>query len=609
MKRKFGADGGQEDSYKSMYGAPPLESTMLIDTGGIKTGDQCIGSVSSIPVNASVSSGTRLFQYNRFFWNRDLFSFNFNNCAVFIILSFYDGINSITNTMFFPVFLPQTALTTYQSLQSGASFDPKTKHRLIDDLLYYLNGMWAGNPLADEAPPSPREAFPPGQGPLQIGPSFFTYHYKGFLVNPNDHFDFPFFQRDKPPPLKWIKINSNQNIALIKNPDYWNPVDGPPVVDYDCAFQFVNPYNGWTISDGNPTNRIVWVDGSIIVAQSQGGALQSVYRNQGNPNHKGWCGRGAFSIGFAQADDPFAFGAYSDIYEYYENPVLQDLWQNYTTFVGQELGIKMNGAQWSHFVEDHYLSRYCVIAYFLPNFLPSRYVTISSEILARDQKLMVISNSPVLSQPNIMGVQFLTLDSVRTWQDATLSAIVPANKTVGNIGGRTNGNDDTTVINMNPYYSIQTLDFSIIDEWDTPIQNFRTAQNAYVLNFVPYYAPTSPIGLGSIVTGNYVMSYIMGENSFVLDDSGGETANVTTFFIPAWLALLNPLNSISIPPPSQQPLIGPFSCYNSAFFYMLFAISNPKDISGASYVSVPLEFSPSLPYSGNIIHFGRVLGY
>src|SRR3954470_9546543 len=118
MKRKYGALGGAEDAQGSIYGAPHLESTMLIDTGGIKSGDGCIGSLPDIPVNASMSSGTRLFQYNRFFWNRDLFTFDFNSCGIIISLSWYDGPNEIAYTMFYNVFLPQTALTTYQSLNS-----------------------------------------------------------------------------------------------------------------------------------------------------------------------------------------------------------------------------------------------------------------------------------------------------------------------------------------------------------------------------------------------------------------------------------------------------------------------------------------------------------
>jgi len=374
---------------------------MLIDTGGVKSGNSCIGALSTIPVNASISSGTRLFQYNRFFWNRDLFSFNFNSCATIISLSWYDGPNEIAYTMFYPVFLPQTALTTYQSLQSGVTFEPAVKTRLINDLLFYLNGMWVANPVA-AAPPYYK--LPPGDGPMQVGPSFLTYHYKGFLFLPDNQVDFPFFQfSSSAPPLIWTSVGSNQNIMLMKNPAYWR---NTAVQKYDCAFQIINPYQGWTQSVGNPTNKIVFPDGTTGIVSGQLGEIPPVYANSGSSNHKGWCGRGSYSIGFGQADDLDNFGAYTDIYGEFASPVLQDLWVNYTTFVGQEPGIKMDGIQWLAFVENHFLSRFAVVGYFLPNFLPSRYITISSDILARDQKILTISNSPVLGRSNIIGYSF-----------------------------------------------------------------------------------------------------------------------------------------------------------------------------------------------------------
>jgi len=605
MKRKFGAQGGPEDRTTSIYAAPALESTMLIATGGIQTGNDNIGSLSTIPVNASISSGTRLFQYNRFFWNRDLFSSNFNNCAIMLYLSWYKSTEQEVNSMIMPIFLPQTALSTYQSLQSGVTFEPAVKTRLINDMLYYLNGMWAGNTVAD-APPWFKS--PPGDGALQYGPSFFTYHYKGFLNQPTNHVDFPFFQTAGPPPLKWISIGSNQNIALIKNPDYWFPAEGEPVTDFDCAFQFIDPTEPFTLSSGNPTNIIVQPDGTQVSTLSTGGQIPSVYRNRGNANHKGWCGQGGFNLGFAQEDDRINFGGYTDVYGSFLNPILQDLWTNHTNFVGIEPALLMNGVEWLSFVNDHLLSRYIIIARFLPNFLPSRYITISSDILARDQKMLTISNSPVLQGTGIVGIQFLTLDMVRTWQDATLSGTLPSNMLQGAIGGRTNGNDDTPVLNMDPFYSIQSIDLAITDEWGSAISNFRTKQNSFVLEFNPIYGPPSQ-ELGIFVNGNLICSYISGENSFVLDNGGGFTANVTTFPIPAWLAALNPLNIVSIPPPSQQPLIAPFSTYNASWLYMLYAIANPIPTPGSQFVTLPVEFSPSMPYSGNIIHFGRVLGY
>jgi len=596
MKRKYGE--GSDSSGPSLYSAPPLESTMLLDTGGIKTRDDCIGAISTIPVSASISSGTRLFQYNKFYWNNDLFTFNMNSCAVMLVLSWWNSAKQKTCTMFYGVFLPQTLLTTYQSLQNDVTFDPSKKKRMIDDLLYYLNGMWA----QQSAGPPDYYSVPPDTGPIKYPPSFYTNRFKGFIPSAAESAeDFGFFTTSTPP-LLWISVGSNQNIALIKNPDFWI-VAGNIRTDYDCAFQLVNPYENWTLSPGNPNNDISWFDGSIVHVPA-GGWMAPSYKNNNATNFKGWCGRGAFSIGFAQKDDETSFGNYTDIFGSLESPVLQDLWQNYTTFLGQESLISMDGFEWKTFVEDHYLTNYTVVAYFLPNFLPSRYVAIASSILAGDQKAITISNSPVLSQPNIIGVQFLTLDRQKTLQDTTLSGIYVSSRFFGNASSAS----DTPVLHMNPMYSILSVDIELFDEYETAIQNFRSAKNAFVVHFNPTYTTFLSGGLGTKDTGNFLLSYVMGENSFVLDNSGGFTANVTSFPIPAWLSSLNPLNAISIPPPSQQPLLAPFSTYNCSVFYMLFAAPTNNLLGGFQTVYPP-DFSPSLPYSGNIIHFGRVLGY
>lgn len=599
MKRKYGSQGGQEDQQHSIYAAPPLESTMLLDTGGVVSQNSCIGNITSIPVNASLSSGTRLFQYNRFFWNKDLFTFNFENCGIFIIISYYDG--TAANTMFYPIFLPSTAMTTFQSLSSSPLFDPAIRERYIADLLYFLNGAFTGNGIEQA-----NVTNPPVTGPMRELPSLFAFNYKGYLSPNIDNPSFPIFQMNKPPPLKFISIGSNQNIALIKNPDYWDTY-APP--NTDIAFQLVTPHTEWTASIGNPLNNIVF-NNFPISTLTNGAAVPAAFRNVGNQNPKGWTGRGAFSIGFGQVKNPKLIGQYSDIYIDVTNPMLEDIWRS-TNFVGIQPGVTMSLQEFAHYADNHLLQRYCVIARYMPSFLPTRFITVESDILTRDQRLVPISNNSQLASPSLMGIEYLTLDAVRTWTDATLSGILPSNYNSGAIGGRTNGNDDTPVIHMNPYYSIQSIDIEIHDEWQTNIQNFRGAQNAFVLQFDSYYTTSgTPQDLGVQFSGNYVLSYVMGENTFVLDYSGGQNANVTSFQIPAWLAAMNPLNAVSFPPPSNQPLIGHFGLYNSQWTYMLYyipmkALGNPN----AVYTTVPLDFSPNMPYSGNIIHFGRVLGY
>jgi hypothetical protein len=600
MKRKYSESfGGVETSNQTIYGAPPLESTMMVDTGSLLTKNDCVGAISSVPINASLASGTRLFQYNQFYWNRDLFTFNFNNCTIMIILSYFDGQTRKTGTMFYAVHLPQTAVSLYQKLQGPNNFSPKIRRQMVDDLLYYLNGMWVPNPVATGVSYPSRYTEPITNG-VQFGPIFYTYTTKGFLYNPTNNSQFPFFQfNDKPPPLIWCSEGSNCNIILTKNPAYWNSIDVELSGD-DCAFQFVTPYENWTLSTGNPDNLIVLPSGlQTYVNGSQsikiGGSITACYTNTGNSNRRGWCGRGAFSIGFAQADDRNVFGNYSDLYGTYDNPVLQDLWVNYTTFINKDTDtrISMDGFTFRNFARDHFLSTHSIVAYFIPSFLPSRYIAIGSEILSRDQKAMTISNSPILASPNIMGVEFLSIDNTRTWQDRTISGLY--------------GSVSTSVVHMDPLYSIQSVDFFIYDEFASVIQNFRSQNSGFLLNWLPITTANDDIGKGE--TGSYLCSYALGENSFILDDSGGNVAKMFTFPIPNWLSAMNPLNAMSVPPPSQQPFMAPFSTYNCAVYYMVNAVGAGQSRNFTQPCLFPPEYSPSLPISSGIIHFGRVLGY
>jgi hypothetical protein len=55
--------------------------------------------------------------------------------------------------------------------------------------------------------------------------------------------------------------------------------------------------------------------------------------------------------------------------------------------------------------------------------------------------------------------------------------------------------------------------------------------------------------------------------------------------------------------------MGDFVSYYVSEAYMLWAQTPNQFIPGATPPNYPVEFSPSMPIGGNIIHFGRVLGY
>lgn len=604
MKRKRLSDDGES---LSMYGAPPLESTMMIDTGGKASGQDCIGQLRQIPVTASLSSGSRLFQYNRFFWNNDLFTFNYNSCGIFLAISYFRGPavvggNGSNHFLFYPIFLPRSSMTMYQSLQSGATFDPKIKRHLVHDLLYYLNGAFTD--YGADAYPSWYNGFQfmnPPQAVFKSSPTVYAYDGKGWLPSPCSNLStWPILQSGAmEPPLKWVYVNSTGQIALIRNPIYWNQQAVQDRRD-DIDFNIVSPLEYFTLSPGNPSNLFKSAFGPQPPPTQIGFTCPSVYLNDGNLNLKGWCGRGAFSIGFAQDVNPGVMESHTYTDDYIDRAGRIALF-NLTRF-DPVPALYATGFPNS--------KKFICMAKFICNLIPSRFMTIESDILTRDQKMIPISNNPDLARPSIMAIQFLSLDSLRTWKDDTLSGQQMSGAMTSGAsataGGGVNGINDTTVIHLNPSYSIQSIDFELRDEWQSIIQNYRSSGSNHNLTFSSNI--TFPAGIGGFeYDGNWIFGYLEDEFSF----TSNQSPTSPIWPIPAWLLPYNPLLSLyptTIPPASYQPLIAPFCSYNAQPAYML-NDQPPSTFSGLFNIILPSDFGPDMPISGNIIHFGRVLGY
>ena len=593
MKRKYGASGGLEENAISIYGAPPLESTMMIDTGGKASGATCIGNLSSIPVNASMSSGSRVFQYNRFFWNDDLFTFDYENCCVYLAIACADygrgrG-RGRSNLTFYPIYLPRGTMTMLQSLQSGVTFDPDVKKYMIDEVLYYLNGAFTDFGADSFTFAGPESLNVPPTSYLKGSPSIYSYNYKGYMPSPVSHNTrFPIFSNDaSPPPLQFIYQSSNGQIALVRNPAYWNN----PVLsaNRDIAFQYVQPLREFTNSDGNPTNDITLSNGTITPIHTSVN-FPDVFTNTGNENNKGWTSRGAFSLGIAPVQSTDTPDTFTDVYQ--TNAARHLLFQQ-TTFPGKNDRAFASPADFDAFCTQWQLQKFILTSRYICNLLPSRFITIESDILTRDQKLMPISNNPILSRPSLMGIQFLTLDALRTLKDNTLSGTLPSNISTGAIGGRTNGQNDTTVSHLNPFYSMQSIDFEIYDEFGSILENYRSAESNY--NLV-YAGGGGGFGIPQF-TGNGVFGVFETEYGF----NGDQSATSPYFPIPAWLLAQNPSTIAG----NVQPLLASFCTYNTQPLYMLYL--NPS--SPNPQFNVPVDFGPNMPISGNIIHFGRVLGF
>ena len=592
MKRSY-ASTTTTTTTTTLYTSPPLESTLIFETG--ERPSQCVGSVLSLPLTGSLSSGVKLFQYNRFFWNKDLFSFNYENCCIFVAIAWYRGTSSEKATfVFYPIYLPRTTIAKIQSLRNNITLDPKARKLLIDDVLYYLNGAFTGFNFDSSSGsiPAPGIGYPP-QYKLTSGPVLYSHYLKGFLKEPTtNHTNFPIFQSSREPPLKFIYVSSNNQIALVRNEVFWDDDDNYPN-GASIAFQLITPDSYFLIGDTTDGEKIASHRGgstpTIYTNTTKNFFVPSIYNDSDETFstsnvENGWCGSGAYGLGFAMSFLKKE-KIYSDVFEgnsYARRELFNKT--NWDTDSNLSFSSTSNFEKWA---KDNKLETFIVHATKICSLLPSRFLSVNSNKLTRNQKIAPRSNNPILSNSQTMGIVYLDLDYNRTKLDETQSG--EANfKKVGSF---------TPVHSMNPMFSVQALDLSVSNEWGGVLQNFTIPAGTFELTYANgYQTGSTPLysSYSSFQDGNYI-SLLEGEMGF---------NNGVFNSPPAWLAALNPNTAGG----NTSPLIASFSTYLSQFAYGLFYRKPYNISSGAIQVQLPTEFAPNIPKSTNLIHFGRLLG-
>lgn len=570
---------------KSIYAAPPLESTLLIDTGGVEDRNP-IGNTPSTNISASVSSGTRIFQYNRFFWNRELFSFNYHNNAVGLAVAYYNSRSLRYSFAIIPIFLPRIAMSLFQSIANSPTEDPAARRLLLEELIYYLNMMFTTGGVGNQYnldSDNPAEPWHVRIAPWVLAsdakgsPTSFAggFYVPGIVDNP----DFPLFQdSSQPPPLLWTYSGNNGQLCLRINFEFFSTLFEEDRTNDLIGFQIVTLeeyMNNAPLVSVDPTTVIPLHDPPFVDSRTFENGT-NFYPNQSYGDGRGWCCQGAFTTGFGQTQNYTSFedsinsvSSYSDIYTAQER---RDLFA----------ATRFPGGTGNTCFPDFFINEICrknklitnaagstgiLLSHFITSLIPTRFLSISSNALTRNQKRPISSNNPNLDTA-AMAIQCVTLDGLKTWTDDTIAGQTTS---VGALlfGSRKSGIDDCSVVALDPMQSIQVLDLSIRDEWGNVIQNYNQNIND----------PTHP---SSAIFSTWEMgSYLPNE-----------------FVVPAWLLPSNPI------PSSSQTLLTNEMWWSST--YQGVFLNNP--ISGKPNPT-PSDFAPGMPQSSTLVHFGRVLGY
>lgn len=575
-KRKMNDEEGD-----SIYTNPALESTLLIETGGVEDINS-IGQLPSSNLSAALSSGTRVFQYNRYFWNKETFTFNYQNNAVGVAIAYYRKQTDSTYFAILPIFLPRICMSALQSMSSSTpTSSPEMREFLLRELVYYLNIGFTSLGVGNTYGPIGMQA---GFGVFyRFAPWVTASDAKGSPFDPVggnlivDNPFFPIFQDgvNSIPPLIWTYSGNNGQLCLRANPLFPRFNTGDAIgfnihilEDYMADAPFVSDPG---IFDFKPS---VSYYQNVVPGQANINIFPAASYGDGN----GWCCKGVFTTGFGQSTNfspiyssKAVTSGYSDIYTVDQRVAL---WKATRfpcrnsaapTYVGFNNFLKL--CQTHQLIQNVAGGSGILLSKFITGLIPFRFFSIESDSLTRNQKRPTVSNNPSLSS-NTMAIQFMTLDNLKTWTDNTLGGQGGGVSIVA--GSRKSGADDCAVVCLDPMQSLQVLDLTLRDEWGNILQNYHQLQ-------------ASPLVGDALVMGALDGFYMTPES-------------LTN--IPPWCLAYDPIGA-----PNKESVLINENWWQSVFQFFANNPKNPRPNPIAS------DFSPSHPRSTTMSHFGRVVGY
>ncbi len=471
MKRQRVSRAGVDDgSYPYipnpvMYGMPALESTVLIETlsGGAADRNSLpntgVGN-NIIPIDTSIR-GCKSLQYDGAIWQNDIFTYNYSNCLIGLVVGYaYQDLNVTTDWHLTVSIVPLPVARGKRVIlkaQAGGdeanlyysdvfALDESEQKSLGDNLAYELNCFFMGQ----------------SNGRPTALPSCLVMTNRGVTWQ-NDEYFFPIFRStvsegifgvDHPPPILFKQFPSNNGNGGILTV-YQNPQCIPLDANYSyvCGFNFINireyMENPWKHIRGSTPYSMFAYKRDCVTGES-----------------KGWTGGGPHVFGIGTWDSTTSL--YVDDYqEDHGRKVFNysaDTLRTYSTF----------GAVKSIFKTHHLKQGVCCLPRAL-GFCPSRYYYICTDAITRNQKIPFLTNVNAAVSPAKSCV-----------------ALIYANYLASHNSSPANHNqaypfsDKYPVIGMRDNENRASIDWQIIDENGNTVQTLDPAnrfQYRYFLNF------------------------------------------------------------------------------------------------------------------------------
>lgn len=540
LKRKR----GDLDRFQTVYGMPPLESTLQFELGGDNTSQ--VGQATNIPISSGIL-GNDLFQYNRFFWGKNYFTFTHANCIMGLVFSYFHA--NKTYTAILPIAIPRTSAnlvagTLDNSLNTPNLYAPSQNWIRV---LIYCFRYGLDLSMAFSAIVLARDFLLP---PIPPGTA-----------------NWPLLQNAQLPPVLFDVLNDGLQLDLRRNYAWATPP---------------NDYFAWNLISLEKFMVPVNLTPSPIIPSPVN------FQTFTFGTQKGWCGQGPYATGFGQFYQSEPIALYTDGYTTQERI---DLW-NLTSHPTRGAGVVETLGSFALFCQRFRLhsdlfDNTTLTSGLNCSLIPSRYFVTQSSVLSTNQKRPMMSNSPSLTHPNNIAVTFTSVQGTQAYQDATTSGSGASGKTTNVLHS---GSNDSPVIFLRRFEAKNAVDLTMVDEWDNIVQNYTNIPppgNLYD-NTIP--AQSLPIAVTGSMDHDHGGTLITGGPIQVFDPA---VASV----VPAVYGILNPL-------PTQNP-------NNDCFLAQRKIASMGAVLILPSTITPSIKVPDTITAQGatgmGIVHFGRIL--
>ena len=407
------------------YEKPPYETTFLADTGLSSdfSNPYYLGERTILPISASLA-GCRQIQYNKFFWNDNLYTFKTSNNAVGLMIAYFNPVLSRTYMVVVPFFVPRLTICDTQDITVPMTY--YSHQQLIRQFLFYLNLNFIS--CANTA--------------------LLAQDYLGTLSGSGNPF-FPLFSDTSYCPFAFQLAPNGKQILF-------GPTDtaATAVGEGQFAYQFV-PLEKYMFS---AQTRILTTDPASghILTSSTPNSSSVVVANLNKPEKKGWVygapyvsGLGYYDVYEKNYDFIMGENGVEDLFSMTSFPTtspssgpnnLPETWSDFALFCSTY------SLSYSGFIS---FSRIC-------SFLPSRFYLTHSNTLSSKQQRPFVSNNSAICQSDVIGIHLHSLEYQRSYTDETLS---------GGVSTR----QDSATIRFDPFFTVSQIDLQVTDEQNKTI--------------------------------------------------------------------------------------------------------------------------------------------